>query len=90
MLNYKFIKNIFFIFLISSSTFSQNVYNATDESLKARKWFEDARLDLFIHCGVYSVLVDGDRVMNQQKFSIKEYKKLPSFFNPIDFNPLPV
>lgn len=87
MLNYKFIKNIFFIFLISSSTFSQNVYN---ESLKARKWFEEARFDLFIHCGVYSVLVDGDRVMNQQNLSIQEFKKLPSFFNPIDFNPLPI
>ncbi|MDG2371408.1 MAG: alpha-L-fucosidase [Flavobacteriaceae bacterium] len=87
MLNYKFIKNIFFIFLISTSTYSQNIYNATNENLNARKWFEEARFGLFIHWGVYSVLGDGEWVMNQQKLSIQEYEKLPSFFNPIDFSP---
>jgi alpha-L-fucosidase len=41
---------------------------------------------MFIHWGVYSVLGDGEWVMNNQNISIKEYEKLPSFFNPTEFN----
>ena len=40
----------------------------------------------FIHWGVYSVLGDGEWVMNNQNISIEEYEKLPSFFNPVYFD----
>ena len=74
---------LFFTTVISNA---QSGYIPSEENLKARKWFEEARFGLFIHWGVYSVLGDGEWVMNNQDISIKEYEKLPSFFNPTAFN----
>ena len=77
---------LFFIVLISFNSIAQTKYIPTKENLEARKWFEEARFGMFIHWGVYSVLGDGEWVMNNQNISIKEYEKLPSFFNPTEFN----
>jgi len=65
----------------------ENKYTPTPENMKSREWFQDAKFGLFIHWGVYSVLGDGEWVMNNQKIPIKTYEKLPAFFNPIEFNP---
>jgi len=62
-------------------------YTPSTENVKAREWFQDARFGLFIHWGVYSVLGDGEWVMNNQQIPINTYEKLPAFFNPIDYNP---
>ncbi len=67
--------------------FAQDNYIPTKENLEARKWFQDAKFGLFIHWGVYSVLGDGEWVMNNQNIAIDEYEKLPSFFNPTEYNP---
>ena len=75
-----------FTFLISFS-FNAQEYQPTTENIEAREWFQDARFGLFVHWGVYSVLGDGEWVMNNQNISIEEYEKLPSFFNPINFDP---
>ena len=80
-------KHLFFILFISITSYSQINYQPSKDNLIAREWFEDSRFGLFVHWGVYSVLGDGEWVMNQQKLSIEEYEKLPSFFNPVDFNP---
>ncbi len=76
---------LYFIILISFNAGAQEKYIPSQENLEARKWFEEARFGLFIHWGVYSVLGDGEWVMNNQDISIKEYEKLPSFFNPTAF-----
>ncbi|MFN8005993.1 MAG: alpha-L-fucosidase [Terriglobia bacterium] len=52
----------------------------------SKQWFQDAKFGLFIHWGVYSVLGQGEWVMNNNKMSITEYEKLPPQFNPINFN----
>lgn len=65
----------------------QEKYVPTQENLEARKWFEDAKFGLFIHWGVYSVLGDGEWVMNNQNISVDSYEKLPAFFFPIDYKP---
>lgn len=65
---------------------SQTSYVPSESNLEARQWFEDAKFGLFIHWGVYSILGDGEWVMNNQNISIDAYEKLPSFFNPIEFN----
>lgn len=65
---------------------SQQNYNPSKENLEARKWFEDAKFGLFIHWGVYSVLGDGEWVMNNQNIAIDAYEKLPAFFNPVDYD----
>ena len=81
------IKNfLFLVFLINTSAFSQK-YQPSPENLEARAWFQEARFGLFVHWGVYSILGDGEWVMNNQNISVSEYEKLPSFFNPIDFDP---
>ncbi len=65
---------------------SQENYRPSAENLEARKWFEDAKFGLFIHWGVYSVLGDGEWVMNNQNIAIDAYEKLPAFFNPVDYD----
>lgn len=72
--------------LSSLNLTAQNNYSPSQENLEARKWFEDAKFGLFIHWGVYSVLGDGEWVMNNQNISVDSYEKLPLFFNPVDFD----
>ncbi len=55
-------------------------------NLEARKWFQDARFGMFIHWGVYSVLENGEWVMNNTKMPVNEYEKLAPRFNPTEFN----
>jgi len=74
------------IILMMQSAIAQSNYVPTQENLDARQWFQNAKFGLFIHWGVYSQLGDGEWVMNNQNISIDEYEKLPSFFNPIDYD----
>jgi alpha-L-fucosidase len=74
------------IFLYAS-VFSQWKYEPTAENLQSRAWFQNAKFGLFIHWGVYSILGDGEWVMNQQQIPVKVYEKLPGFFNPTQFDP---
>ena len=62
-------------------------YQPTPANLEARRWFQDNKFGLFIHWGVYSVLGDGEWVMNNQKIPISEYEKLPPQFNPTRYDP---
>lgn len=73
--------------IIFQPILAQENYIPTKENLEARQWFQDAKFGLFIHWGVYSILGDGEWVMNNQNISIDDYEKLPSFFNPIDYDP---
>jgi alpha-L-fucosidase len=67
---------------------ARSQYNPASENLEARKWFQDAKFGLFIHWGVYSVLGDGEWVMNDKKIPISEYENLPAQFNPTEFDPV--
>ncbi len=40
-----------------------------------------------MHWGVYSVLGDGEWVMNNRQIPIADYEKLPALFNPVEFDP---
>ena len=64
----------------------QSGYRPAAANLVAREWFQDARFGMFIHWGVYSVLGDGEWVMNIRKIPIADYEKLPAAFNPADFD----
>jgi len=66
---------------------AQNTYTPSPENLKAREWFQDAKFGMFIHWGVYSILGDGEWVMNNQRIDKQTYQKLPAFFNPISYDP---
>jgi len=69
------------------SSNAQSQYQPTSENLEARRWFQDAKFGLFVHWGVYSVLGDGEWVMNNRKMPVSEYEKLPAQFNPTEFDP---
>ena len=77
---------ILFLTILFSICLSAQEYVPSKENLDAREWFQQAKFGLFVHWGVYSLLGDGEWVMNNQNIAIDEYKKLPTFFNPIDFN----
>jgi alpha-L-fucosidase len=79
---------LFVLIILLSVQFAQGQwkYNPSAENIKTREWFQDARFGLFIHWGVYSILGDGEWVMNQQQIPIKTYEKLPGFFNPTQFD----
>ncbi len=75
------------ILLLGNTLLAQPGYEPTGKNLENREWFRDAKFGLFIHWGVYSILGDGEWVMNQQEIPIHQYEKLPTFFNPTQFNP---
>jgi alpha-L-fucosidase len=79
--------SMLFVMISAGLAYGQWKYEPTPENLKTREWFQDAKFGLFIHWGVYSVLGDGEWVMNQQQIPVKTYEKVPSFFNPVDFDP---
>jgi alpha-L-fucosidase len=56
------------------------------ERLAARRWFQDAKFGLFIHWGVYSLLGQGEWVMQNRKITVPEYEWLASTFNPTKFD----
>ncbi|HEY9046227.1 MAG TPA: alpha-L-fucosidase [Ohtaekwangia sp.] len=76
----------FLFILLSVCSVAQTKYEPSAENKKNREWFQDARFGLFIHWGVYSVLGDGEWVMNNQQIPIKVYEKIPAFFNPTAFD----
>lgn len=73
--------------IVLQPAFSQWKYQPSAENLKTREWFQQAKFGLFIHWGVYSVLGDGEWVMNNQQIPAKTYEKIPAFFNPTEFDP---
>lgn len=62
-------------------TFAQSAVNKP-----STKWFEEARFGMFIHFGPYSVLGDGEWVMNNRNIKVKDYMRLQNFFNPQSFD----
>ncbi|KAA9041781.1 alpha-L-fucosidase [Ginsengibacter hankyongi] len=82
-------KRLFFLF-VSVLFFVTNVkaqtYTPTLENLKAREVFSNDRFGLFIHWGPFSIPGDGEWVMNNRNITVKNYRRLMDFFNPIDFD----
>ncbi|MBA2647114.1 MAG: alpha-L-fucosidase, partial [Pyrinomonadaceae bacterium] len=75
--------------LLTTSAFpvgAETTYKPHPSNLEARRWFQDAKFGLFVHWGVYSVLGDGEWVMNNRKIPIASYEMLPAQFNPTEFD----
>jgi len=56
------------------------------ERLASREWFRDARFGLFVHWGVYSLLGQGEWVMQDRPVRVPEYEWLAATFNPVKFD----
>ncbi len=65
---------------------AQTNYQPGPENLRARQEFQDAKFGMFIHWGVYSVLGNGEWIFHDRKFTVREYERLPKFFDPEKFD----
>lgn len=77
---------VLFSFLGVCALFSQNSYTPTEENLRARREFEECRLGIFIHWGLYSIYGQGEWYLNSGKLNKDEYAKVASCFYPIRFD----
>ncbi|MDD5604111.1 MAG: alpha-L-fucosidase, partial [Eubacteriales bacterium] len=59
---------------------------AADPRAAALKWFENARLGIFIHYGLYSIPGRGEWIMYKEKYHVSEYEKLMSSFTAEKFD----
>ena len=53
---------------------------------EAIAWWRSAKLGLFIHWGLYSLLGRGEWVMYHNRIPVREYEKLAAKFNPVCFD----
>ena len=70
----------------AAAAVAQLEYKPSPENLTARQWYQDAKFGMFIHWGVYSVLANGEWVMEQRPLTVAQYEKLPAQFNPQQFD----
>lgn len=60
---------------------------APSEAIKqAQQEFQDSKFGIFIHWGIYSMLGDGEWVMNNKKLNYEEYSHLAGGFCPSKFD----
>ena len=83
-------RKIFSVFLffysLSWAVFAQPPYTPSKGNIKNRKWFENTRLGLFIHFGVYTQLDDPDEAWAMRKYTVPQYEKFADDFDAKDFN----
>ncbi len=80
-------KKVLFTLLSSMMCISlQAQYHPTPENLKARELFQDNKFGIFIHWGLYSILANGEWIMNTRNIDYREYPKLAEAFYPYKFN----
>jgi alpha-L-fucosidase len=65
---------------------AQSSYVPPAENLAARARFQEMRFGMFIHWGLYSLLQDGEWVMNNRGLTVPEYETLAPQFNPVKFD----
>jgi alpha-L-fucosidase len=70
----------------TASLGAQGDYRPSASNLAARRWFQAAKFGLFIHWGVYSVLGEGEWVMNNKGMTVAAYEPLAPRFNPAKFD----
>jgi alpha-L-fucosidase len=75
-------KKLICILLIGlcTATYAQNT------SKPDTKWFEDARFGLFVHFGPYSLLGNGEWIMQTRPIKGQDYLRLQQLFNPQAFD----
>jgi alpha-L-fucosidase len=56
------------------------------ERLAAREAYRGARFGMFVHWGVYSLLGQGEWVMQNRDLTVPTYEWLASTFNPVKFD----
>ncbi|MFT4202691.1 MAG: alpha-L-fucosidase [Chitinophagaceae bacterium] len=76
----------YFLLVTSCIVLTVNSWGQDGHNLAAKQWFQDARYGMFIHWGLFSLLGDGEWVLNNRNIPFDNYKLLEKSFNPIDFD----
>jgi alpha-L-fucosidase len=76
---------LLFSWILAANSNAQT-YSPTPANITARSEFQDAKFGLFIHWGIFSILGDGEWVMNNESIPVKDYTRLVDFFNPLEFD----
>jgi alpha-L-fucosidase len=76
---------LLFSWMLAANSNAQT-YSPTPANITARSEFQDAKFGLFIHWGIFSILGDGEWVMNNENIPVKDYTRLVDFFNPLEFD----
>lgn len=82
------LRSLFFavITIFSATVNTATAYTPTPEIVKAQEQFRDHGFGIFIHWGVYSMLGQGEWVLNRDDVSLDEYDHLPAGFYPSRFD----
>ncbi len=70
----------------SSAQVAAGGEQVSEKRLAARGAFQDDRFGLLIHWGIYSLLGEGEWVMEHDKLPLSEYDTLPPRLNPTRFD----
>lgn len=65
---------------------SAQKYQPTKENLQVRKEFQDSKFGIFIHYGIYSMMADGEWILENKKLKQSEYAELAGGFYPSNFD----
>ncbi len=83
-------KQTFVMFLLATlfigSLSAQQPYVPAPENLKNRSEFQDMKFGVFIHWGIYSMMADGEWIMNNKNINWQEYAKLADGFYPSKYD----
>ena len=83
----KQINILFFALLfIAAGASAQQPYEPTAENLRNREAFRDMKFGVFIHWGIYSMMADGEWIMNNKNIHHQEYANLARGFFPSKFD----
>ena len=82
----KRILSIIILISMGSLLMAQEGYTPSESNVEYRKFVKNARLGIFIHWGIYSMLGDGEWVQNNKGIPFDEYSKLAGGFYPSRFN----
>ncbi len=82
------LSSLMFVFLLAifCGTVATRAAQPAAHYTPQQEWFRNAGFGMFIHWGVYSLLGDGEWVMQNRGMSVSEYEKLPRDFNPTEFD----
>lgn len=76
----------FLLVLLFVTSAKSQTYQPTQENLKSRQEFRDAKFGIFLHWGLYSMLATGEWTMTNKDLNYKEYAKLACGFYPSKFD----
>jgi len=69
-----------------TSESSNTPYEPTEDNLFEREVFQDTHFGIFLHWGIYSMMAQGEWVMNNLNLNYQEYPKLAGGFYPASFD----